>query len=130
MVTCHVEPTHNEDRERLLRTVKLDVARLALAAGFDVILDDTHLVPATVAHIHAFAAELGAVRVIEKAFNLPVHECFARNARRPRATRVPRKVILRMARAAALDASNELQDREAYYPSAADPGAPPEGEER
>ena len=46
---------YSKEREDLVRTLKDEACRQAIRAGYDVILDDTHLVPMTVKKIHTLA---------------------------------------------------------------------------
>lgn len=104
------------ERENLVRNFKTALVKQAFREGFDVIVDDTHLVPQTVRKLHRLAESIGDVKVIEKCFNVPVAECLRRNALREGPARVPDKVINDMARAAGLDKGRMLEDRETYHP--------------
>ncbi len=108
---------HSRDnvREELMRTFKVDLMRQAFDAGYDVILDDTHLVPMTVKKLHASAAAYGNVKVIEKGVNVDVDTCIARDAKRTGFAHVGEKVIKDMARGAGIDKGRKLSDKEAYY---------------
>lgn len=106
---------YGKDREDLIRTFKEDATRQAIRAGYDVILDDTHLVPQTVKKIHTLAMSIGDVNVLEKAFNVSVADCVARDEKRTGFARVGEKVIKDMARGAGLDKGRKLQDKETYY---------------
>ena len=105
----------DNDREELMRSVKEALMRQAFTAGYDVILDDTHLVPMTVKKLHSAAASYGDVKVIEKSFNVSVEECIARDAKRTGFAHVGEKVIKDMARGAGLDKGRKLSDKETYY---------------
>lgn len=108
---------HGRDssREDLVRLFKEDLTRKAFTEGYDVILDDTHLVPMTVKKLHALAASVGDVKVIEKGVNVDVATCIARDAKRTGFAHVGEKVIKDMARGAGLDKGRKLSDKEAYY---------------
>lgn len=108
---------HSRDdaRESLMRSFKEELVRKAFSDGYDVILDDTHLVPLTVKKLHQLAAAVGDVKVIEKGINVTVDECIARDAKRTGFAHVGEKVIRDMARAAGLDKGRKLSDKETYY---------------
>lgn len=114
----------DNDREELVRTFKNDLTRQAIREGYDVILDDTHLVPATVKKLHVLAASVGDVKVIEKAFDVSVDECIRRDDLRTGFARVGEKIIRDMARGAGLDKKRVITDREIYYPPRWSPGGP------
>lgn len=105
----------DNDREELMRLFKEDLTRKAFADGYDVILDDTHLVPMTVKKLHALAASVGDVKVIEKGVNVDLETCIARDAKRTGFAHVGDKVIKDMARGAGIDKGRKLSDKEAYY---------------
>jgi predicted kinase len=107
----------SKDNEELTRIIADDMTRTAIMNGYDVILDNTHLVPATVKKVHKLAEKIGDVRVVEKAFNVPIAECLRRNALREGFAKVPDSAILGMAKGSGLDRGKLLQDRETYYPS-------------
>ncbi len=112
------------DREELIRSFKNELTLKALKDGYDVILDDTHLVPMTVKKIHQLAASVGDVKVIERGINASVEECIKRDAAREGFKKVGEKVITDMARGAGIDKGRKLSDKEAYYPQRWAPGAP------
>jgi predicted kinase len=105
----------DNSREDLVRSMKEALMRQAFDAGYDVILDDTHLVPMTVKKLHAAAASYGDVKVIEKGVNVDVKTCIARDAQRTGFAHVGEKIILDMARGAGLDKGRKLSDKECYY---------------
>lgn len=105
----------NNDREELVRSMKEALMRQAFDAGYDVILDDTHLVPMTVKKLHAAAAAYGDVKVIERCINVDVKTCIERDSKRTGFAHVGEKVIMDMARAAGIDRGRKLVDKEAYY---------------
>lgn len=107
--------SRDSDREDLMRTFKEELTRKAFAEGYDVILDDTHLVPMTVKKLHTLAATVGDVKVIEKGVNVDVETCIKRDALRTGFAHVGEKVIKDMARGAGLDKGRKLSDKEAYY---------------
>jgi len=106
----------DDAREELVRNMKNEAIRSALKSGYDVILDDTHLVPMTVKKLHSLAMGIGDVKVIEKGFNVGPEECIARDAKRTGFAHVGDKVIQSMARMCGLDKGRKLSDKEAYYP--------------
>jgi predicted kinase len=105
----------DNDREELVRSMKEALMRQAFDAGYDVILDDTHLVPMTVKKLHAAAAAYGDVTVIEKSFNVDVETCIARDSKRTGFAHVGDKIIKDMARGAGIDKGRKLSDKQAYY---------------
>jgi predicted kinase len=109
----------NDKREALMRDLKNEAIKQAFQAGFDVILDDTHLVYQTVKKLHALAREIGDVKVIEKCFNLSAEECIERDKGRQGFALVGEKIIKDMARIN----KGKLEDREVYYPPRWSPGA-------
>lgn len=113
-----------KEREELVRALKSEAVRMAVREGYDVILDDTHLVPTTVKQLHQLAASIGDVTVVEKAINVPVEECIARDDRRTGFAKVGEKVIRDMARGAGLDKGRALANKETYYPPRWSPGGP------
>lgn len=112
----------DNDREELVKNFKNDLIRQAFREGFDVVLDDTHLVPMTVKKLHSLAAQVGDVKVIQRGINLPVEECIARDAQRAGFAHVGEKVIRDMARGAKLDKGRKLENKEAYYAPRWSPG--------
>lgn len=105
----------DNNREELMRSVKEALMRQAFDAGYNVILDDTHLVPMTVKKLHVAAASYGDVKVIEKGFNIDVETCIARDSKRTGFARVGDKIIKDMARGAGIDKGRKLLDKETYY---------------
>lgn len=107
--------TRNDDREELVRGMKEALMRQAFDAGYDVILDDTHLVPMTVKKLHKAAESYGDVKVIEKGVNVDIKTCIERDSKRTGFAHVGEKIILDMARGAGIDKGRKLSDKEAYY---------------
>lgn len=109
---------HSRDdaREDLVRQMKVSLMRQAFDAGYDVILDDTHLQPDGLKKLHAAAAAYGDVKVIEKGVNTDVETCIARDAQRTGFAHVGEKVIRDYARFSKVDRGKKLSDREEYYP--------------
>lgn len=105
----------NSDREDLVRLFKDELIRHAFSQGFDVIVDDTHLVPMTVKKLHQLAASVGDVQVIEKGVNIDVKTCIERDSKRTGFAHVGEKVINDMARGAGLDKARKLGDKVSYY---------------
>lgn len=105
----------SKDNESLVRSVQDQIIRDSLAAGFDVIVDNTHLVGQTVKKLHDLAASIGDVTVIEKSFNVSVDVCLERNAQRSGAARVPDNVIYNMAKSAGLNKGRKLVDKTVFY---------------
>lgn len=106
----------SRDNEEFVVATQNAIVANALKNGYDVILDNTHLVSSTVKKVHRLAESIGDIKVIEKCFNTPVEECLRRNSLREGVARVPDKVINDMARGAGLDKKRSLKDCEVYYP--------------
>lgn len=104
-----------KSNEKFIVSVQRDLLRKALQQGCDVILDNTHLVKKTVNSLHAVCEAIGDVKVIHKAFNVPVGECVKRNEARK--GNVPNEAIFRMAKAAGISKGRKLKDSETYYPA-------------
>lgn len=107
---------YSKDTEVLVRELQDHAIRTALQDGWPVVDDNSNLVPQTVKRLHAVAASVGNVNVIEKPFNVPIAECLARNAAREGVARVPDKAIYDMAKDAKLTKHN-LEHKETYYPA-------------
>ena len=105
----------SKTNESLVRSVQDQIIRDAIGAGFDVIVDNTHLVGMTVKKLHTLAASIGDVMVIEKGFNVDVDTCLERNAKRSGSARVPDDVIKNMAKAAGLNKGRKLVDKTVFY---------------
>jgi predicted kinase len=110
------------EREDLVRNLKNELIRQALREGYDVILDDTHLVPQTVKKIHELALTVGDIKVIERGVNVSVEECIRRDALRTGFAKVGEKVIKDMAQGCGVSKGRKLSDKEAYYPPRWAPG--------
>jgi hypothetical protein len=91
--------------------------RMAVRDGYDVILDNTHLVQHTKNRIHKLAASIGDITVMEKLFPTPMNVCIERNAVRTGSARVPDEVIPRMARSSGIDRHGykNFKDSQTYY---------------
>lgn len=105
----------DNDREELMRAMKESLMRQAFDNGYDVILDDTHLVPMTVKKLHKAAEGYGDVTVIEKGFNVSVETCIERDSKRTGFAHVGDKIIKDMARGAGIDKGRKLSDKQTYY---------------
>jgi len=111
------DPHGAAKKEDLIRSFKEDLMKRALSSGFDVILDDTHLVPVTVKKLHQALAAIGDVTVVEMGFDVPVEECIRRDSNRTGFAHVGEKVIRGMAAGAKLDKGRMLAAlKETYYP--------------
>lgn len=116
--------SRDDSREGLVRTMKNEMVRQAFKDGYDVILDDTHLVAVTVKKLHELAASIGDVKVIEKGVNVDVATCIERDSKRTGFAKVGEKVIKDFARVSGVDKGRKLSDKEAYYPPRWTQGAP------
>src|SRR5260221_208198 len=56
------------EKEEFIREVQDTLIRSAFNNGYDVILDNTSLVPTTLKKLHRLAEQVGDVKVIEKGF--------------------------------------------------------------
>jgi predicted kinase len=108
-------PHGNKNREELTRSIKEALIKQAFDEGYDVILDDTHLIPMTVKKLHAIAQAYGDVKVIERGVNVPVETCIERDSKRTGFAKVGEKVIKDFARFSGLDKGRKLSDKEVYY---------------
>lgn len=105
----------SEGSEDLITKLQEQTIRSSLAAGFDVIVDNTHLKPWGIKRIHKIAESIGDVNVLEKAFNVPLEECVRRNSIRQGSAHVPEQRLREMHNGAGLD-KKSLRDAETYYP--------------
>lgn len=112
----------DDRREDMVRNAKNELVRQAMREGYDVILDDTHLVPMTVKKLHELAASVGDVTVIEKGVNVDVDTCVKRDAARTGFAHVGEKVIRDFARTSGVDKGRKLSDKQSYYPPRWAPG--------
>lgn len=103
------------DRENCVRSFKDALIRQAFREGYDVIVDDTHLVPQTVKKLHELAMGIGDVKVIEKGINESVATCIERDSKRTGTAHVGEKIIKDMAKGAGLDKGRKLNNKETYY---------------
>lgn len=117
----------DDRREELVKKMKDELIKQAFQQGFDVILDDTHLVPMTVKKLHQLAAVVGDVKVVEKGIDVPVSVCIERDCMRTGFAKVGEKVIKDMARASGLDKKRTLENKESYYPPKWTPGGEQDG---
>lgn len=109
-------PYHDaKRREDLIRSMKETLVLAAFDAGYDVILDDTHLVESTLNKLHKLAASYGDVTVYERGINIDIKDAIERDNKRQGFARVGEDVIMKMARAAGLDKGRRLQNKESYY---------------
>jgi len=108
--------TFNHDREEFVRSVQDHLILQALRDGYDVIVDNTHLVPQTLKKLHRLLASVGDIKAIEKCFNVSIEECKKRNALRDGKAKVPDNVIEGMAKGSGINRGRVLEDRECYYP--------------
>ncbi len=76
---CYISP----DTEHAVMVAALTAARALLAAGYDVISDDTNLRPERMADWRALAADAGARFEVIDLTGVPVAACVERDARRP-----------------------------------------------
>ena len=110
------EGVYSKQNEDFVRSVQDQLVLSALNDGFDVIIDNTNLIPSTLRKIHQLAEGVGDVKVIEQAFNVSIAECMKRNSAREGKARVPDKVITDMAKASGIDRGKCIPHKEVYYP--------------
>ena len=60
------EGAHRNSREEFIRNMKAELTRQAIREGYDVILDDTHLVASTLRKLHELALSIGDIKVIDQ----------------------------------------------------------------
>lgn len=108
--------TFDQTREEFVRSVQDQLIIKALRDGYDVIIDNTHLVPQTLRKLHRLLASVGDIKVLEKVFNVTIEECKKRNALREGKARVPDNVIDGMAKGSGINRGRVLEDKEFYYP--------------
>lgn len=108
--------TFNSDREEFIRSVQDQLILKTLRDGYDIIIDNTHLVPQTLRKLHRLLASVGDVKVIEKCFNISIDECKKRNALREGKAKVPDNAIDGMAKGSGISRGRVLEDKEFYYP--------------
>ncbi len=88
----------SKEHEKAVTVASDLLIKTYLAAGNDVVVDNTFLNPQDRKAIHKIAADLEtSCDVVEKVFCVPVAECLRRNALREGQARVPDAVIVRMA---------------------------------
>ncbi len=80
--------------EAVVHDVFLQNVRIHLSRGRSVVADNTHLKASYVKELHALAASIGNVEVIEKWMNVDLNECIRRNFARER--QVPVDVLRQM----------------------------------
>lgn len=107
----------SKENEKVVEAVQDQAIRVALNAGYDVIVDNTHLVAGSLKKLHLLASDVGDVTVIEKSFNVALDECLFRNSKRPPQTYVPEKAIREMARMAGINNGVMLEDSTVTYPA-------------
>ena len=105
----------SDGSEDLITKLQEQMIRASISAGFDVIVDNTHLKPWGIKRIHRIAESIGDVNVLEKGFNVLLEECVKRNNLRVGAARVPEQRLREMHKSAGLD-KKTLRDSETYYP--------------
>lgn len=105
----------SHDNEEFVRKAKNNLLIAALKDGYDCILDDTHLVPATVKKLYRLLESIGDIKIIEKCFNISIVEAKRRNALREGKAKVPDSVIDGMSRGAGIDRGRVFEDRETYF---------------
>lgn len=103
-------------KEELVKRAKDALTELALAEGYDVILDDTHLNGQTVKKLHLLAESHGDVKVVERFIDVDIRTCIERDSKRTGLEHVGEDVIRRLAASAGIHRGKVLANREAYYP--------------
>lgn len=104
----------SKTNEKFIVSSQKQLLEKALREGYDVILDNTHLVPRTVKDLHIVCESVGDVKVIHQPFNTTIGECLKRN--KARGGKVPEKAILGMAKASKISKGRVLERLEKYYP--------------
>lgn len=107
------DSAYSKSNETFVKETMFDMLRSALKSGYDVILDNTQLHRQVLKRINVVCESVGDVKVIVKAFNVPVEECIRRNE--ARGGKVPNEAIYRMARSSGIAKGKKLKDSERYY---------------
>jgi predicted kinase len=84
----------SKHNEKLIKGAEGALAKLYLSAGFNVVVDNTHLSDKTVDNWDDFATDLGAKFEVIDFRHVPVSDCIKRDQKRP--NYVGEKVIMRM----------------------------------
>lgn len=101
------------ENENLVDSLQDALIRKTVSEGFNVVIDNTHLTRQSVKKLNKIAESIGDIQVMEKAFNVSMKECIARNDKRMGRSKVPQGVIERMAKAAG---GNITETPAIYYP--------------
>lgn len=83
-------------KEQVVTEIETAAVRAAVSQGYDIIIDDTNLHPATRTKWKTLADQLGVV-LVEEVFNTSLNECIDRDFLRSGKTHVGRAVIENMA---------------------------------
>ena len=105
---------YSASNEKFVVKIQDELIRNTLSEGYDVIVDNTHLVASTLKKLHLLCEDIGDVTVVEKCFNIDVTEAHLRNSRRAGQACVPAKVIDDMVKS--LYGKKLLVDKQVYYP--------------
>lgn len=89
-------PHGDQDYEDMCTEVQHAAIRALLEHEADVVVDDTNLRPSTLDNLRDLAEEMGAQFEVKDFTDVPLEECIARDAARPKAQRVGERVIRRM----------------------------------
>lgn len=117
----------NKSHERAVTEVCNASLLGMLEAGYDCVLDNTHLDARSRKAVHSIAEEHGNCSVMEIVFPVPVEECLRRNALREGIARVPDDVIFKMAKKASVAKDGrigQLENNETVYFSGGNYGGP------
>lgn len=109
--------TWNAEIENLVHSISEKMLSQSLDAGYDVIVDNTHLTQKSVNLIHKIASNRGNVLVMEKVFPVSYEECCRRNALREGVNRVPDNVMLSMGTSSGIikHGYRDFADKQTYY---------------
>jgi len=88
----------NKKNEKFILEIQTKIIRSALKNGFNVVVDNTHLVKQRIDDLLDIAKDIGDVKVTIKNFDTSLSECLRRNSLREGSARVPDSVIRAMSK--------------------------------
>ena len=86
----------SKENEKHVRKAQERLVRGAIADGYNVIVDNTHLTKRSVDELHKLAEDIGDITVREVFMDFTLSECLRRNALRTGTAHVPEDVIRKM----------------------------------
>lgn len=82
--------------EELIKKIEMEIVLSALDSGYNVIIDDTNLVPQTVEWIKDFVGDKAEIIIDDSFLQVPLETCLERNAKREGIACVPEDRIREM----------------------------------